>query len=366
MRLVLCALTLCASTAAVGATPPTEILNPLTAGQLPEAATAAARVLVREPANAEAHALLAMVRFISLGQHLAADLRKPARFDDAKYLHDVLTLVDGQLTLIDGDLAAASTPDFALEICPACWRVDWYGDGEYSPRDQQALEVKKDAGGKPLPAHDARRRPTFRLDVGDVWLLRGLTSWQHAILKIVLAYDYVDFEQRLRHPRFGEQRLILRDGKSMKDAQALLLVGIDQLEHARTAYLAETDDDRELLPNPRQRNHPLPFHPDALVYAVWANVDAALVKLLRGQEGVPLADWARVLAPKSKEVVSGFLDVSRLFTAPHDLVFSLGGLKRHPAAAFAKLFGDSIVPSLPPSPIVTLFLQTALSKKKKR
>jgi hypothetical protein len=94
-----------------------------------------------------------------------------ARFEDAlrESASVVLTDADRRMEGIEAHLArAAKDPDFSLDLCLACWRVDLNRNGEIDERDLRMLQVEYDAQGEQIPEGDPRRMPTFRFDAADV------------------------------------------------------------------------------------------------------------------------------------------------------------------------------------------------------
>ena len=49
----------------------------------------------------------------------------------------------------------------SLDLCLACWQVDWNRNGDIDERDLRMLQVEYDAHGEQIPEGDPRRTPTF-------------------------------------------------------------------------------------------------------------------------------------------------------------------------------------------------------------
>src|SRR5262249_5702622 len=75
-------------------------------------------------------------------------------------------------------------------------------------------------------------------------------------------------------------------------ARALILDGLGYADRCRAAYLAETDDTREWLPNPRQHDHPIPLEVDAALYQTWADITGDVRRLLESQDALSLRQLA--------------------------------------------------------------------------
>jgi hypothetical protein len=229
---------------------------------------------------------------------------------------------------VDQDLAiAARDKDLSLDLCVACWEIDWNGNGRIDDRDRLLFQLEQDADGKPIPERDPRRKPTFRFDAGDVSWARAFVAFQRAVLNLVLAYDFSDLSQLARE-RPSRVVIRLRHPERVGAAKQLLLDGLSHSLAARKAYLAETDDEREWLPSPRQKDHPLPLPVDDALYETWRLVVGDLERLVRGEEGLAVADLQRLDEPHAKRLASGSIDVGRMLSEPKDIVLDLDDLER--------------------------------------
>jgi hypothetical protein len=372
MRAVLaCAVTLVALVArATPAEPPAaasdaaeaQVRALLDDGHVEEAATAAAAWLQRAPDEPRAHAFMAITRLCAAARHIASDVAKKGareRYADEKYLHELLKVLDNELARADADLAAAATdPRFVLVLCPGCWHIDWQGDGSY---DDRALSVEYDAAGKLMAPSDPRRHPTFAFDVGDVHYLRGLVAFARAVVNIGLGYHFADLMAHVNRFQLDVLALRLDDKTRLEKARAHILAGLDHIDHARLAYLAERDDDREWIPNPRQQHHPVPLAVDEQVYQRWAEAIRAVRALVRGESGLDVALLVRFADKPPKVIPRGFLDVGALFSRPRDFelrVAEVNRLKRNkPDELLKQLFGDAYVPRMRANPLPWLILR---------
>ena len=158
----------------------------------------------------------------------------------------------------------------------------------------------------------------------------------------------------------GTQKATLRlkEKERVAKARALVLTGLDAAETSRKLMLEETDDDREWVPNPKQKQHPLPFPVDEALFETWAGVLGDVRALVQGKTGLALADLAELNEKRDPQErrAKGFVDVGRMFDAPADIVAEEGmgrGLKRGEADALEALardfFGAAYKDSMPPS-----------------
>jgi hypothetical protein len=341
----------------------------LQAGRFDEASKKAAEVIDRDKENPRANLVDAITRYHKVVHDLTTDLPTLAiaamatRGFNERFLRISLETAEAELAAVDADLArAAKSADVSLELCVACWEVDWNRNGEVDERDRHLLEVEYDSAGKSIPEGDPRRRPTFRFDQADVLWARAFTSFQRAAIDIVLGYGYSNLDQVLpklmRRGGEGTLRLKLEHPERIEKARALILAGLDLTDAAREAALRETDDDREWVPSPTQKSHPLPLPVDAALYETWKSVVGDLRRIVRREEGLPVADLAQLGDHKWKNPPRGFLDLGGMLQHPKDLVIDFGDAKRvgdeaaQADAVLSDVFGEYYSKSMKPSPLI--------------
>ncbi len=331
----------------------------LQGGRFADAARAADEALAKDDENALARSVRAIATWERSADALAAEVL-PAltrflrqRIDVAR-LRASLAHAEAALARVDDDLAVAEEDKaFALELCIACWTGDWNHDGEVNRRDERLLEIELDAKGDELPAGDPRRKPTFRLDVGDVSWARAMVAFQRALLDVALAYRWEDTLSFERSREGGGRVVQLADAGRMRAARDRILEGLDHSDHARAAYLAEKDDDREWVPSPRQQSHPLPLPVNDALYDTWSGVLGDVRRLVRSEEGLDVAELA-MLAGERGQAAHGFVDVGRLLSSPRNLRFDEDALEhaeRDPDAALRSVLGDAYAARMRPSPL---------------
>ena len=356
----------CASTAAERPGASTAATAALTRADLDAASADGERTLGTETTNSRAALVRAITRYERAMKQLNLDLRTAAIGGamagglNQRYLDSALAHADRALTQVDHDLDVASRdPNISLDLCVACWEKDWNGNGRVDARDRLLFQIEQDAEGHPIPEGDPRRKPTFRFDVGDVSWARAFVAFQRAAINLVRAYDFSDvnrlLDERDRRPEL--LRLRLSHPERVKLARSLILDGLHHSDTSRRAYLKETDDEREWLPNPRQKSHALPLPVDNNLYDTWAEVVSDLERLVRGEEGLSVAELAQLGDHRWKAPPSGYIDVGRLLSEPRDLLIDLDGLERMEAKRSAEtqlsnLLGPSYVKRMRPSPLL--------------
>lgn len=343
-------------------------LQALQAAKFDEAKQLAADALKRNPENSRAAGVSAIALYRQAAHDFVTDALTIASSFVASALlrgnavnQDFLTFMldraDKRLTEVDSALAVAQKdPGFSLDLCLACWEVDWNRTGEVDQRDRHLLEIELDAQGQPLPEDDPKRRPTFRFDVADVAWLRAMVHFQRAVLAVGDAYDpNVTFASR------NKEKLILKVRKPLRllDARDLALAGLAHAATCRQLVLAEVDDEREWLPNPKQKSHAMPLEVDDALFETWAGVLGDVEKLLKGQEGVSVSQLAQLGDHKWDNPPGGYLDLGAFLAQPRDLILGkdeLKPLKRSDPGAISELLGRVLGPAyraqMPASPLV--------------
>ncbi len=331
----------------------------LQAGRFTEASRAADDALGKDDTNALARAVRAIATWEKMADNLAEEVivvvgGSMRRRPDFDRLRASLVKAEETLARIDQDLAVAEEDKaFALELCIACWKGDWNHDGQENGRDDRLLEIELDATGEPLPDGDPRRRPTFRLDAGDVAWARAMVAFQRALVDLIVAYrwkDIVGFKESQK----GMLVINLEDAGRVRAARDRILEGIDHSDRARRAYLAEVDDDREWVPSPRQQSHPLPLPVDEALYATWEGVLGDARRLVRSEEGLDLGELMSLAGEGTRVPVHGFVDVGKLLSSPRDLhldVEVLEHAQRDPDRALRSVLGDAYADRMRPSPL---------------
>jgi hypothetical protein len=343
----------------------------LQASKFDDAIQQATAVLAADPGNSRAAAVRATASYVTsihalierLGQIIAASER--LEFFENPIARAAWQTFLTKLEAIDRDLAiAAAARDFSLELSLARWAFDWNHNGAVDDRDRQLFELEFDGHGGELAATDPRRRPTFRFDTGDADWARAMIAFQRATGELVLAYKWS--ELTLLFASFGgEQPITIRmiDKPRVARARTLILDGLGFADRSRAAYLAETDDDREWVPNPHQRNHPMPLEIDDTVYSTWAGVIGDVRNLLDSKDGIALHELASTVDDDpgdklTQRLPDAFIDLGRMLSDPKDIVVDLHKLDHDMDAASVEavlrsLIGNGYQTKMEPSPLVS-------------
>ncbi len=288
-----------------------------------------------------------------------------------RYLKESLDRVADDLAKVDKFLdAAANEPRVSLEICLACWEVDWNHNGTVDEFDEHLMEVEQDAYEREYRQGDPRRRPTFRFDHGDVLWAKAFISFQRAAVDLIRAFDWTQMGYMFRGGIFGSRgetperiRFKLTSPELVASARQQILEGLDLSDAAREAYLKETDDDREWLPNPSQKDHPLPMPVDTALYNTWESVVDDVRRIVRGEEGLSVAELAQLGDHQWDNPPRGYLDIGKMLSEPRDIVLEIKTLdeiddhsdrktRRQMERALRVILGDYYVRRIARSPLL--------------
>ncbi len=324
------------------------------------------RVLAATPGDSTAAAIRAITRYQAAGNTLIHDLGAVLdRGDDLHYFdHDkgrkIWLSFAAELEAIDRDLAiAAADPSFSLELCLACWEYDWNRSGEIDERDRRMLELEFDGQGGELAETDPRRRPTYRFDVGDVLWARAMIAFQRGFTEIVLAYRWSELDALLRPHDKADPRIVIKlvDKGRVRRARDLFVSALAFSAQERQSYLNEIDDDREWLPNPRQKSYAMPLPVDDKLYETWAAILGDVQRLLTSEEGISLREAADLIDDDLRALTpDAYVDLGRMLREPTDIVLDVRrGEKEDVAAAdriLRGLLGNGYARSMRASPLV--------------
>jgi hypothetical protein len=344
----------------------------LRAGQFEEASARAAEVLSKDKSDAQAHLVRALVTYKQSAHNLSSDVRTlmdaaAAGELNHRLMRYSLEQFETALLAVQQDLrAAAADKDVSMELCLACWQVDWNHNGRLDDADAKLFQIEVDADGHALPADDPRRKPTFRFDRGDVTWARALVAFQRAALNVLLAYRWSDLGDNVRQlgDRLKQDHAMLtihlQDAARVRKARELLLEGLRHADNCRREYLAETDDDREWVPNPRQKDHPMPLPADETLYQTWEGVVGDLERLVLGKDGLSVAEVAELGKRHPDTPPGGYINIGKLLDDPKDIVVNVAALdsaERNPERAIIDLFGSAYVQKMQPSPLLQRLLR---------
>lgn len=353
------------------------VVAALRAGDFHRARSLADAVLASDNGNAHVSAVRAITRFQTTTEAfrdefiaVAERVFRNGNIDHARMRRAMRTTLDG-LAAVDADLATASRdPGFSLILCMACWEHDWNRTGEIDGRDRRLFQIEVDGQGNSLADDDPRRTPTFHFDIGDVHWARAMIHFQRGALELILAFTWNELDRLLRTLLTGREpaiTIVLDDKQRVVRARQLIAAGLIHAERSRQAYLQETDDDREWVPNPQQKDHPLPLPVDAALYEVWGGVIGDVGRLIAGDEAIRVTELATLLSlgnVQGSASQTGYIHIGKFLAEPKDIVFDFKTLLQledvgdhaNPVQEFNRivkaLFGDYYVTEMKATPLI--------------
>jgi hypothetical protein len=182
-----------------------------------------------------------------------------------------------------------------------------------------------------------------------------MIAFQRAAVELVLAYRWSELDKLFGR---GEPRIVLPVAAAdrVRRARAAIIEGVGYADRCRAEYLAETDDDREWVPSPRQHNHPMPLEVDAQLYETWAGVTGDVRRLLASEEGLSLREVAGLLDRRLALLVpAAYVDVGRMLEEPTEIVIDTHDSDKTPAGIeriLRGLLGHGYRAAMKPSPLV--------------
>jgi hypothetical protein len=185
------------------------------------------------------------------------------------------------LKQVDATLAGVKPDDVKLVIRPGAYRLDLRGDGE-AAEDESLGRLFRVLAGRGVTEEQVREF-SIALDKGDAHWLRGYSHFLMALCEAFLTYDTQGLHDHAAQFFFPSAKvkypftppasrgplwdsildgvafihllnLPVKEPERLKAAHGHLLAMVEQSRASFAAIAAETDDDREWIPSPTQKN----------------------------------------------------------------------------------------------------------------
>ncbi|MDD4965158.1 MAG: hypothetical protein PHI11_14695 [Gallionella sp.] len=270
-------------------------------------------------------------------------------------LRDELGYVRDQLDITRNILGRLKLkPNEGLKVTPAAWQVDLNSDGKLETWEQLFFAIPKrgeHAFNARLPSNDpAYYQQYYQLEAGfvvdqsDVLWALAYHQFAEGLMELLLAHQ-VNFQD-------AKNGLVeLHDPAALQRAHQLMGAGLATSAALRRALLAETDDQQEWIPNPRQKDSVFPMTLDPQTFDTWGQVLAELQPLWAGKTLLVVdAKAGGMLGQAAKLCPSGQgLNVAFLFQHPSRYPLSSDGMRTAcqtvdqplPASGLAKLINQA-------------------------
>lgn len=242
-----------------------------------------------------------------------------------------------------------------LKVTPAAWQVDLNNDGKLETWEQLFFAIPKrgeHAFNASLPSNDPayyqqhyQAEAGFVVDQSDVLWALAYHQFAEGLMELLLAHQ-VNFQD-------AKNGLVeLHDPAALQRAHQLMGAGLATSAALRRALLAESDDQQEWIPNPRQKDSVFPMELDQQTFDTWGQVLAELQPLWAGKTLLVVdAKAGGMLGQAAKLCPSGQgLNVAFMFQHPSRYPFSNEGMRTA---------CQTVDQPLPPSGLANLINQAA-------
>lgn len=301
---------------------------------------------------------------------------EPVSYEQLRVLLD--DFVAGLDQARQGFLLAGETDDFTILIDPLLVRLDLDGDGEAGAGETlaallgDALELPQ---GKSKGGKTAKVDTTIGFDRADAFWFAGYTQIAAAPVDLLLAHDFSDLFAALGHRVFPKSGLPMQDfsrgGTLMLDPESDTLIAdmiaalhtmqfpvadgerlkgvLERLQSVTAlsrrsweAILAETDDNRELVPSPRQTSLVPGHEVDQDVVDAWMATLDRVDEILAGDLLLPHWRFRQGFDLRAYFETATETDLVMLFTGQGALPFLRDGpvADAQSFAAGNAVFGD--------------------------
>ncbi|TXI94871.1 MAG: hypothetical protein E6Q34_03995 [Burkholderiaceae bacterium] len=242
-----------------------------------------------------------------------------------------------------------------LIVVPATWQFDLNGDGQITTWEKYFFAIVR-PGERPfslnMPSDDPQYYQQhfnldarFRIDQSDVYWALAYHQFFEGFANLLLSFQ-------IENNRGRSFRLKMIDQASLTKAHQLIGEGLTTSEKMRQSLLAETDDELEWIPNPRQINHVFPLAMDQESFDTWGKFLRSFTPLWKGQtllvaprNGGGLLGEAAKLCPDDSgvNVATLFQKAPPVFGSFKHLAYACTKVDaQHPSSDFVRLAQEAM------------------------
>lgn len=227
---------------------------------------------------------------------------------------ELIAAFAADLAAVEKTLAEITSSEVSLLLRPGLYRLDFDGDGA-GEEDETLWKIFDRLTRRNIDGASAAKF-VVRADKADVHWLRGYCRVLSAMCEMFLAYDTQNLHDHCAQLFFPSAQTIhswvtaprddmwgtiadgiafihllnlpVKEPQRMRTAHAHLLAVVDQSRQSWQAILAESDDQHEWIPSPRQQDVAIPGAVvNADMIAGWHGVLDELEALLEGKKLIP-------------------------------------------------------------------------------
>lgn len=205
----------------------------------------------------------------------------------------------------------------ALHLRAQTWQLDLDGDGKVSKWEEQFFALPNRNNelafdiGMPSDSADIQTNALIKTDASDVLWALSYHEFIEGIVAMLQAHRL-----NFNNPGADSGLLTLIDKASWTRAHGLIAQGMATSLALRESVLAETDNDYEWIPNPKQSNSAFPLLLEQADFDTWGQMLTEAQALWTGKTVLTPSEFARGLLGDSARICKDGmgLDIPKLFT----------------------------------------------------
>jgi hypothetical protein len=205
----------------------------------------------------------------------------------------------------------------ALHLRPQTWHLDLDGDGVIAKWEEKFFALPNRNNelafdiGMPSDSVDVQANALIKTDASDVLWALSYHEFIEGIVAMLQAHRL-----NFNNPGADSGLLTLTDKASWTRAHGLIAQGMATSLALRESVLAETDNDYEWIPNPKQSNSAFPLLLEQADFDTWGQMLTEAQALWTGKTVLTPSEFGRGLLGDSARICKdgNGLDIPKLFT----------------------------------------------------